>query len=180
MCHSILALKNIVEKLSDTDKGSVQNSEEELKNLHSRDHGCNVENVMSKIKDFIATLYANAVNPCSHVSDILHCIYDDDLCEDYRSYIKMCEMDYHKHITIIDNDMLTQIEKKEKNLTSKKKWISPEDTKSSSKCVSLLETQQQQPKDFTLSLQQIILYSDGDSFSQALLVTIDNNANNRK
>ena len=73
--------------------------------------------------------------------------------------------------------MLNDVEKNYKNLIRKKRWMCLADTKSSSKCMFLLATQKQQPKDCLETLQQILLTSDGESFRQCSSSTNENKNN---
>ena len=127
------------------------------------------EKVTSKIKYLIATLDTNAVHLNSPISEILNSIHNDNLCKDHRSHAKMCKIDYDKGRLINVISMLTDVEKTYSNLTRKKKCVSPADSSSSSKCVSLLATRQKQPDQFIAASQKILLSSEGESLRQALL-----------
>jgi len=140
-----------------------------LKKLNLKDYEYNVKKIVSKIKDLIATLDDNAVHLRSDISEILDSVYNDDLCEDYMLHIKMYKIDYHKGRKIDVVSMLIDIEKKYSNLFRKKKWVSPADSNSSSKYMSLLSTKQNQSNQFALALQKILLSSEGESLRKTLL-----------
>ena len=80
--------------------------------LHVSKDLCNISTKILKIEDLLATLEANAVNLNKHISNVFDALSDNNLCEDFRLYLKIHEIIYNKGNELEMEKMLTDLETK--------------------------------------------------------------------
>ena len=76
------------------------------------------------MRELAVLLEANDVLASAHIDDVIAVFEDESCCEDFRSHLKMFEMDKLKGNSIGIELMLTELDSNHTNLLKQKEWSS--------------------------------------------------------